>query len=101
MGIQGVDTRKGSRCCRDGLLEDHYGKKAGITRRALAPFADLCRLAQPFMSPESVMVLLKGQDFVYEEQEASKYWVYDLLIANSITDPGGRVVTVRNLKGMS
>lgn len=72
-----------------------------VTARALAPFADICRLAQPIMSPESVIVLLKGQDFVYEEQEASKYWDYDLVIADSITDPRGRVVTVRNLKGRS
>ncbi len=72
-----------------------------VTARALAPFADLCRLASPIMSSESVMVLLKGQDFVYEEEEASKYWDYDLVIANSITDPRGRVVTVRNLKGKS
>ena len=72
-----------------------------VTARALAPFADLCRLASPIMAPESVMVLLKGQDFVYEEEEASKYWDYDLVIANSMTDPRGRVVTVRNLKGKS
>ena len=72
-----------------------------VTARALAPFADLCRLASPIMAPESVMVLLKGQDFVYEEEEAPKYWDYDLVIANSITDPRGRVVTVRNLKGKS
>ena len=72
-----------------------------VTARALAPFADLCGLVSPIMAPESVMVLLKGQDFVYEQEEASKYWDYDLVIANSITDPRGRVVTVRNLEGKS
>ena len=70
-----------------------------ITARALAPFAELCRMAEPIMSDESVMLLLKGQDFVYEEREASKYWDYDLLITDSVSDPGGRIVTVRNLKG--
>ena len=70
-----------------------------ITARALAPFADLCRMVAPIMSDESVMLLLKGQDFVYEEREASKYWDYDLLITDSYSNPAGRVVTVRNLKG--
>jgi 16S rRNA (guanine527-N7)-methyltransferase len=70
-----------------------------VSARALAPFADLCRMAAPMMGPETVLLLLKGQDFVYEEREASKYWDYDLVLTDSITDPGGRIVTVRNLKG--
>jgi 16S rRNA (guanine527-N7)-methyltransferase len=67
----------------------------------LAPFADLCRLAQPLMNSKSIMLLLKGQDFVYEEQQASKSWVYDLVIQDSVSNPGGRIVTVRNLKRKS
>ncbi len=72
-----------------------------ISARALAPFAELCRLAEPLMRKESMMLLLKGQDFVYEEQLASKYWGYDLVIEDSVSDPGGRIVTVRNLKRKS
>ncbi|HMB48567.1 MAG TPA: 16S rRNA (guanine(527)-N(7))-methyltransferase RsmG [Afifellaceae bacterium] len=70
-----------------------------ISARALAPFSDLLRLAEPMMSDESVLLLLKGQDFVYEEQNASKSWGYDLVLTDSITDPGGRIVAVRKLKG--
>lgn len=72
-----------------------------VSARALAPFADLCRLAVPLMGPETVLLLPKGQDFVYEEQEASKYWGYDLVITDSVTDPGGRIIAVRNLKEKS
>lgn len=72
-----------------------------VSARALAPFADLCRMAAPLMGPETVLLLLKGQDFVHEEQEASKCWGYDLVIKDSVTDPGGRIIAVRNLKGKS
>jgi 16S rRNA (guanine527-N7)-methyltransferase len=70
-----------------------------ISARALASFTDLCALAEPMMGEDTILLLLKGQDFVYEEQEASKCWGYDLNLIESITDPGGRIVTVRNLKG--
>ena len=69
-----------------------------ISARALAPFADLCRLAFPLMRPETRLILLKGQDFVHEEQVASKSWSYDLLTLPSVTDQNGRIVTVTNLR---
>jgi 16S rRNA (guanine527-N7)-methyltransferase len=69
-----------------------------ISARALAPFADLCRLAFPLMRPETRLILLKGQDFVHEEQVAAKSWNYDLLTLPSVTDQNGRIITVTNLR---
>ena len=69
-----------------------------ISARALAPFADLCRLAFPLMRPETRLILLKGQDFVHEEQVAAKSWSYDLLTLPSVTDQSGRIITVTNLR---
>jgi 16S rRNA (guanine527-N7)-methyltransferase len=69
-----------------------------ISARALAPFADLCRLAFPLMRPKTRFILLKGQDFVHEEQVATKSWSYDLLTLPSVTDKSGRIITVTNLR---
>ena len=69
-----------------------------ISARALAPFADLCRLAFPLMRADTQLILLKGQDFVHEEQVAAKSWSYDLLTLPSVTAQSGRIVTVTNLR---
>ncbi len=69
-----------------------------ISARALAPFADLCHLAFPLMQAKTQLILLKGQDFVHEEQVAAKSWSYDLLTLPSMTDQSGRIVTVTKLR---
>lgn len=69
-----------------------------ISARALASFAGLCRLAFPLMRSETRLILLKGQDFVHEEQVAAKSWSYDLLTLPSVTDQSGRIVTVTKLR---
>ena len=85
-----------------GRIEDYESLQTGpvdvISARALAPFADLCRLAFPLMGPETRLILLKGQDFVHEEQVATKSWSYDLLTLPSVTDRSGRIITVTNLR---
>jgi 16S rRNA (guanine527-N7)-methyltransferase len=88
-----------------GRIENYVGDEAGQTNpadvicaRALAPFADLCRLAFPLMRSETQLILLKGQDFVHEEQVAAKSWSYDLLTSPSVTDQSGRIITVTNLR---
>ena len=85
-----------------GRIEDYESVQADpadvISARALAPFADLCRLAFPLMQAETRLILLKGQDFVHEEQVAAKSWSYDLLTLSSVTDQSGRIITVTNLR---
>lgn len=85
-----------------GRIENYEGAQMDpadvISARALAPFADLCRLAFPLMRPETRLILLKGQDFVHEEQVAAKSWSYDLLTLPSVTDQSGRIITVTNLR---
>ncbi len=85
-----------------GRIEDYKAVQKGpadvICARALAPFADLCALAYPLMGAETRLILLKGQDFVHEEQVATKSWSYDLLTLPSVTDQSGRIVTVTKLR---
>jgi 16S rRNA (guanine527-N7)-methyltransferase len=82
-------------------IEDHARKMAGradvVSARGLAPLAELCRLALPYLHATSILLLLKGQDFVHEHHLASKSWSYDMLTFPSTTDAAGRVVAIRNL----
>ncbi len=86
----------------ENYIEDCEGAQTDpadvICARALAPFTDLCALAYPLMGAETRLILLKGQDFVHEEQVAAKSWSYDLLTLPSVTDQSGRIVTVTKLR---
>jgi 16S rRNA (guanine527-N7)-methyltransferase len=68
-----------------------------VSARALAPLPALCALAAPYMHSRSVLLLLKGRDFVHEVREAAKSWNLDVVDSPSATDPGGRVLAIRNL----
>jgi 16S rRNA (guanine527-N7)-methyltransferase len=82
--------------------EAHAGKMAGqadiVSARALAPIDALLGLAAPYLHADSLVLLLKGQDFVHEHEVASKSWSYDMLASPSATDPGGRILAIRNLR---
>jgi 16S rRNA (guanine527-N7)-methyltransferase len=69
-----------------------------VSARALAALAELLRLGAPYLGEEGVMLLLKGQDFVQELKAASKSWDFDVLDFPSVTNPGGRVIAIRNLR---
>jgi 16S rRNA (guanine527-N7)-methyltransferase len=83
-------------------IEAHGPKTAGrgdvISARALAPLAELCGLAAPYLHSGSVLLLLKGQDFAHELKLASQAWSFDVIESPSATDSTGRVVTIRNLR---
>lgn len=79
-----------------------HAPKAGqadvVSARALAPLEALCAVAQPYLHKDSVLLLLKGQDFVHEQESASKAWAYDMVTIPSVTNRGGQVVAIRNLE---
>jgi 16S rRNA (guanine527-N7)-methyltransferase len=81
--------------------EEHGRRMAGradiVSARALAPLETILRLASPYLHENSVVLLLKGQDFVHEHENASKSWNYDMVASRSATDSGGRVLAIRNL----
>lgn len=82
-------------------IESHAQTMPGgadvVSARGLAPLPKLCSLAAPYMHANSVLLLLKGQDFAQELHEASKSWNLDVLDSPSVTDPAGRVLAIRNL----
>jgi len=81
--------------------EAHALRMAGeadiVSARALAPLAELCRLALPYLHDGSRLLLLKGHDLVHEAEEASKAWAYDMVVFDSVTDASGRIAVIRNL----
>lgn len=68
-----------------------------VTARACAPLPQLLEYAHRFMSPNSVCLLLKGQNVGSELTEAAKYWNIKVSQVPSQTDPSGAIVTVREL----
>lgn len=83
-------------------IEAHAGTMRGeadvVSARALAPLSELCALASPYLHEESMLLLLKGQDFVHEHAAASKAWDYDVVTIPSVTNPDGQVVAIRKLR---
>ena len=83
-------------------IEAHAAKMKGkadvISARALAPLPALLGLAHPYLHRDSVVLLLKGQDFVQEIAAASKSWDFDVVDSPSATDAGGRVLAIRRLR---
>jgi 16S rRNA (guanine527-N7)-methyltransferase len=82
-------------------IETHAPKMAGradvISARALAPLPALFKLAHPYCYDASVLLLLKGADFVQELDAASQSWDFDVVRFASATNPGGRVLAIRHL----
>lgn len=69
-----------------------------ITARALAPLKDLLSLSANLLRKEGYCVFLKGQKSDVELTDAKKYWMFDCEIKQSISDPSGSVLTIRNLR---
>lgn len=69
-----------------------------VTSRALAPLADLLRLAQPFFGANTRAILHKGREHVEELAESAALWHYDVIPHKSDTDPGGVLLEIRNLR---
>ncbi len=83
-------------------IEGHAAKMAGradiVSARALAPLPELLRLAAPYLHEGSVMLFLKGRDFVREIEAASQSFGFDVVDYQSATDSGGRVLVIRHLR---
>ena len=65
--------------------------------RALAPLSELLGLAAPYAHKDTVMLFLKGKEYVQELDAAAQSWTFDVVESESTTDSGGRVLAIRNL----
>jgi 16S rRNA (guanine527-N7)-methyltransferase len=94
------DTRANASVAAE-RIEAHGPKMAKradvVSARALASLPSLCGLAEPYLHADSVVLMLKGRDFVREIDAAAKSWEFDVVSYPSATDSGGRVLALRNL----
>jgi 16S rRNA (guanine527-N7)-methyltransferase len=68
-----------------------------ITSRALAPLVELCGYAAPFFDRKTRAIFHKGREHVDELSESGAVWHHDVLITQSVTDPGGVLLELKNL----
>jgi 16S rRNA (guanine527-N7)-methyltransferase len=73
------------------------GRADVVTARALAPLPRLLDQAAPLLKTGAVGLFPKGQDVGAELTEASKYWSMEVTLAQSRSDPAGRIVCMRAL----
>lgn len=81
----------------DAFTAVFAGELDAISARALAPFSDLLRLAEPLFMRGARGVFHKGQDFVSELEIATQYWGLDLVEYPSRIEVGSRIVVVNRL----
>jgi 16S rRNA (guanine527-N7)-methyltransferase len=68
-----------------------------VTARACAPLPELLSYAQHFVGPNSVCLLLKGQNVGAELTEAHKSWKMKVRQIPSLTDPSGVILELKEL----
>ena len=69
-----------------------------LSARALAPLPRLLALAAPFAGPDTVLLLPKGRGADSELTAAAPAWHSQTEQFESRTDPGGRILRIRNLR---
>ena len=66
-----------------------------VSARALAPLDRLLTLAAPLFGPTTVGLFMKGKEAAQEVETAKKTWDFNVELVPSRTDPGARIVVVR------
>ncbi len=69
-----------------------------VTARAVAPMVKLLGFAEPYIRNGADAWFLKGENVGDEIKEAGKTWRFDVDIAESLSDPRGRVIHVQRLR---
>ncbi|MEQ1900104.1 MAG: 16S rRNA (guanine(527)-N(7))-methyltransferase RsmG [Devosia sp.] len=68
-----------------------------LTSRALASLERLCELSERFTGASTRLLLLKGQQYRREIDEAAQLFGFDVLVHPSRTSPDGVVLEIGNL----
>jgi 16S rRNA (guanine527-N7)-methyltransferase len=69
-----------------------------VTARAMAPLPKLLRLAQKFVGKGTVCLFPKGQNVEVELTDARKSWKLKVRKHQSVTDPTGTILEIRELQ---
>ena len=68
-----------------------------VTARAFAPLPRLLDLSQSFHGPDTLFLLLKGQDVAEELTKAAKCWNMTVERHRSLSDPRGVILSLREV----
>ncbi len=68
-----------------------------VTARALAPLGELLDLAEPFVTPSTVCLFLKGRAVEDELTEAREAWKMRVERVPSASDPSGTILRLESL----
>ncbi len=69
-----------------------------VTARACAPLDRLLSIVTSLIGPETVCLFHKGQDVDEELTRATKYWSMEVSRHPSITDAGGTILQLENVR---
>ena len=69
-----------------------------VTARALAPLSTLLDLSAPWLTSGARGLFHKGRDYRAEVQESVHRWSFDLVEHPSVTDAGGVILELSNLR---
>jgi 16S rRNA (guanine527-N7)-methyltransferase len=72
-----------------------------VTARACAPLDDLLGLAAPFVGERGTCLFLKGAQAEEELTQARRRWTIGVESRGSISDPGGKILIITQLKRKS
>jgi 16S rRNA (guanine527-N7)-methyltransferase len=76
-----------------------FGRKTDVvSARALASLSELLALAEPYARPDTLMLFLKGREYVHELKAASQSFDFDVIDSKSATDSEGRVLAIRSVR---
>ena len=82
---------------RHGRAEDFRVPVEVVTARACAPLDRLLDFAAPFMALGARGLFLKGADAPAEIDAARGRWRFEFKCETSLSDPRGRLLSIRNL----
>lgn len=80
----------------NGRAEDQAVKCEVVTARAVAPLDRLLGYTQPYFRGGAQGLFLKGEKVEQELSEARKSWHFEADVSPSISDPRGRILSVRS-----
>ena len=69
-----------------------------VTSRALSKLTNLISYSQKFLKKNTVLIFLKGKTVNEEIQDAQKKWIFQINKHQSVSDPRGTVLVLRNLR---
>jgi len=83
---------------RNMRIEDERSRPFDVVAaRALAPLGALLDYSQRFCAPQTLCLFLKGQSVAAELTEACKSWRMNVSQHQSVTDPSGVILEIREL----